>query len=102
MNLIWRFYSDEDHNWRWELLAFDKTVVQASECAYKEYERCLGNAEEHGYHFSPAKSTRPAPGRKLKFARSYAKVRKHGEAEPSLTKREVAEAAVADAETGLE
>jgi len=100
MNFIWRFYSDPDRNWRWELLAFDKTVVQASVGAYKEYERCVGNAEEHGYHFSPAKSTRPAPGRKLKFARSYAKVRPHDQ-EPTLTRRELAETA-REAETGLE
>jgi len=80
MSLIWRFYSDPERHWRWQLLAFDSTVLEASAVGYEDYERCVGDAEEHGYRFSPAKSTRPAPARKLKFARRYAKVQSREDA----------------------
>ncbi len=74
VNSIWRFYSDQHRLWRWQLLAFDQTVLESSAGGYEDYERCVSNAEEHGYRYSPAKSTRPAPGRKLKYSRRYAKV----------------------------
>ncbi len=89
MNAIWRFYSDQHRSWRWQLLAFDQTVLESSAGGYEDYERCISNAEAHGYHFSPAKSTRPAPARRIKFARRYAKV-------PSLAQEENAEAGPAD------
>ncbi len=74
MNSIWRFYSDQHRTWRWELLAFDQTVLESSAGGYEDYERCVSNAEEHGYRYIPAKSSRPAPGKKLKYSRRYAKV----------------------------
>ncbi len=74
MNSIWRFYTDQHRAWRWQLLAFDQTVLDSSAAGYEDYERCVTNAEQHGYRFSPAKSTRPVPGTKLKHPRRYAKV----------------------------
>ena len=75
MNFTWRFYLGADHKWRWQLLAFDQTVLEASAGRYKEYESCLANAKEHGYHFSPSLSTRPAqaPGRKQRRSYTLAK-----------------------------
>ncbi len=95
MSQIWRFYSDADRSWRWQLLAFDHTVLEASVGGYQDYERCVSNAEEHGYRYSPAKSTRPAPGRKLKFTRRYAKV-------PAVGKEEDAKADAAGTPPGDE
>lgn len=58
-NLIWRFYSDSDRQWRWEQLAFDGTVLDQSKSGYKLYESCLANAVERGYVLLPSLSTRP-------------------------------------------
>jgi hypothetical protein len=60
MNKVWRFFSDGNHKWRWELRRCDNTVVKASGAGFKEYEACVKNAEENGYRFSPSRSTRAA------------------------------------------
>lgn len=49
MNIIWRFYSDLTHLWRWQQIAADRTVVSESQKAYKNYEGCLADAVEKGY-----------------------------------------------------
>ena len=53
MNIIWRFYSDTSHAWRWQQIAADRTVVSESQKAYKNYEGCLADAVEKGYVFQP-------------------------------------------------
>jgi len=58
VNLIWRFYKDTTHHWRWQRLAFDGTVVEHSESAYSRYEACLDNASEYGYVSFPSLSTK--------------------------------------------
>lgn len=58
-NQIWRFYSDAAHQWRWERLAFDGTVLEHSGSGYPHYEGCLANACESGYVSLPSLSTRP-------------------------------------------
>lgn len=70
VNCIWRFYSDSAHDWKWQRLAVDGTVVEHSKSAYSQYEACLANASEHGYVSFPSLSTkanRPSP----KVKRSY-------------------------------
>lgn len=59
-NIIWRFYSDSAHQWRWERLAFDGTVLESSPSNYKGYEDCLANACIQGYVLLPSLSTKPA------------------------------------------
>jgi len=56
MNSIWRFYQDPNHKWKWQRLSVDRTVVAESSSAYKEYEKCLANAQEEGYSFHPAQA----------------------------------------------
>ena len=51
MNIIWRFYSDPAHAWRWQQISADRTVVSESHRAYKNYEGCLADAREKGYIF---------------------------------------------------
>ena len=58
-NIIWRFYSDPAHRWRWECLAFDGTVLEHSTSGYKQYEGCLANACERGYLLLPSLSSKP-------------------------------------------
>ena len=70
VNLIWRFYSDSAHHWRWQRLAFDGTVIEHSKSAYSQYESCLANASEHGYVSFPSLSTK-ANGTSSKVKRSY-------------------------------
>ena len=59
MNLIWRFYVDEDRKWRWQRLSISREVVEDSETGYKDYEGCMANATSRGYTFLPPLSTRP-------------------------------------------
>ena len=71
-NIIWRFYLDAQHWWRWERLAFDGTVLDHSKSAYKLYETCLANASECGYVLLPSLSTKPpstAPAMKRSYMR---------------------------------
>lgn len=56
MNSIWRFYVDQDRRWRWQRLATDRGVIAESRMAYKEYEKCLANAQEEGYVFHPSQA----------------------------------------------
>ena len=79
MNLIWRFYSDSAHQWRWQRLAFDGTVLEQSKSGYSQYETCMANACERGYVFLPALSTKPkstAPKIKRSYMRLATKGRK--------------------------
>jgi len=72
-NLIWRFYSDSAHLWRWERLAFDGTVLEHSASGYPQYEGCLANACESGYVLLPSLSTRPEKA-SPKTKRSYVRL----------------------------
>ncbi len=77
VNRIWRFFSDSDHQWRWERLAFNGTVLEHSESGFAEYESCLAKAAESCYLFLASSSTK-AMSNPSKKKRSYAIVaRKH-------------------------
>jgi hypothetical protein len=58
MNLIWRFYMDQERQWRWQQLSVGSAVVAESPGGYKEYEGCVANARGQGYVFLPPKTTR--------------------------------------------
>jgi hypothetical protein len=51
VNIIWRFYSDPTHAWRWQRISADRTVVSESQRSYKNYEGCLADARDKGYVF---------------------------------------------------
>jgi len=84
-NLIWRFYSDSAHQWKWEHLAFNGTVLERSECGYPQYESCLANACERGYVFWPSLSSK-RESTSPKTKRSYIRLnlqRKNGSTFPA-------------------
>jgi uncharacterized protein YegP (UPF0339 family) len=58
MNLIWRFYRDQNRLWRWQHLAFNLEVVAESRKGYKEYEDCVESAVAQGYVSLPSQTTR--------------------------------------------
>ena len=70
VNLIWRFYSDSAHSWRWQRLAYDGTVVEHSKSSYAQYESCLADACEQGHVSLPSLTTK-AERKTLKVKRSY-------------------------------
>lgn len=72
-NIIWRFYSDPAHQWRWERLAFDGTVLENSPLGYEGYEDCLANACMQGYVLLPSLSTKPEKA-SPKTKRSYVRL----------------------------
>lgn len=53
MNTIWRFYLDQNRQWRWQRLTMNRDVVAESPKGYKEYEGCVEDARRHGYDFAP-------------------------------------------------
>ncbi len=61
MNLIWRFYLDQERQWRWQRLSVGLAVIAESPKAYKEYEGCVANAKDQGYVFLPPQTTRVQP-----------------------------------------
>ena len=54
--IVWRFFADPSHQWQWQQLAFDGTVVGHSKSGYVQYEACVANAAKHGYLAVPAKA----------------------------------------------
>jgi hypothetical protein len=57
MNSIWRFYLDQNRQWRWQHLAFNLDVVTESRKGYNEYKDCVGNAQVEGYVWLPSQIT---------------------------------------------
>ena len=58
MNVIWRFFLDQNNRWKWQQLSTDRTVVAESPTAYKEYEACLASAKARGHVYMPAQGAR--------------------------------------------
>ena len=56
VNLIWRFYTDDDHRWKWQQLSVGREVITESDLAYNEYEGCVADAKSKGYVFHPSQS----------------------------------------------
>jgi hypothetical protein len=54
MNIIWRFYMDQERRWRWQQLGADRSLLAESRTGYREYEGCLADAKDMGYVFEPA------------------------------------------------
>jgi hypothetical protein len=55
-NLVWRFYMDEGHKWKWQHLSMQGEVISQSDRSYKDYESCLANAKENGHVFGPSQA----------------------------------------------
>lgn len=49
MSSIWRFYKDQDRQWRWQRLTIDRSVIAESRAAHKQYEECVADAQGKGY-----------------------------------------------------
>ena len=54
VNLIWRFYTDDAHRWKWQQLSVGREVITESDLAYMEYEGCVADAKSKGYVFHPS------------------------------------------------
>lgn len=63
MNLVWRFYVDQEGQWRWQQVAVDRSVVADSPRSFKVYDECLADAERRGYKFSPSQARGTLPKR---------------------------------------
>jgi hypothetical protein len=53
-NIIWRFFADPNHQWRWQRLSVQGEVISESANSYKNFDGCVSAAEESGYMFRPA------------------------------------------------
>jgi hypothetical protein len=56
VNLIWRFYTDDNHRWKWQQLSVSREVITESNTAHKEYEACVADAKSKGYVFHPSQA----------------------------------------------
>ena len=55
-NTVWRFYTIENHRWKWQRLSVSHAVIEESRSEYKDYETCLANAKQKGYVFQPSQA----------------------------------------------
>ena len=81
--LVWRFFSDPSHQWQWQLLAFDGTVVGHSKTGYVQYEACVTSAAKHGYMAVPARPRSSSPNTSRLPASPFRAVFEHGESTPA-------------------
>jgi len=56
MNVIWRFYRDQNQRWKWQRLSVDRAVLAESASAYKEYDSCLADAQKSGHDYQPSQA----------------------------------------------
>ena len=55
-NTVWRFYTTEDHKWKWQRLSVRHEVIAESSAAYKDYDSCLADAKKKGHDFLPSQT----------------------------------------------
>jgi hypothetical protein len=48
-NLVWRFFMDGNHRWRWQHLSVQHEVIAESSTSYKNYEECVADAADNGF-----------------------------------------------------
>ena len=51
---IWRFYTEPDHEWKWQRLSVQGEVITQSTRSYKSYDGCVADPKDSGYLFEPA------------------------------------------------
>ncbi len=49
INTIWRFFTNEKGQWKWQRLTVSRAVIDESRNAYKQYEACITDAQQKGY-----------------------------------------------------
>ncbi len=82
MRIVWRFFADPSHQWQWQQLAFDGTVVGQSKTGYVQYEACVTNAEKHGYMAVPARPRSNSPNTSQLPVSAFRAVFEHSESTP--------------------
>jgi len=83
MRIVWRFFADPSHQWQWQQLAFDGTVVGYSKTGYVQYEACVTNAAKHGYVAVPAKPRGSSPNTSQLPVSPFRAVFEHSESTPA-------------------
>jgi len=58
VNVSWRFYIDQDRQWRWQQLSMNGVIARESQGAFKDYDACLADAQGEGYIFLPSQTKR--------------------------------------------
>jgi hypothetical protein len=58
VSAVWRFYVGQDQKWRWQRLTIHQVVISESHAAYKDYVRCVADAQEKGYVFQASQPKR--------------------------------------------
>jgi hypothetical protein len=59
-NLVWRFYMDASHRWKWQHLSVQGETILESAKSYKKYEECLADAKDNGHVFQPSQPKKPS------------------------------------------
>jgi hypothetical protein len=61
MNVIWRFYMDQQGQWRWQQMNIDRAVLCESMSGYATYDACMGDASARGYTYQASQAGTIAP-----------------------------------------
>lgn len=83
MRIVWRFFADPSHQWQWQQLAFDGTVVGHSKRGYVQYEACVTNAAKYGYEAVPAKARGGSPNTSRLPVSPFRAVFEHSHSNPA-------------------
>ena len=83
MRIVWRFFADPSHQWQWQQLAIDGTVVGHSKTGYAQYEACVTNAAKHGYMAVPARPRGSSPNTGQLPVSPFRAVFEHSEGTPT-------------------
>ncbi|MBE0619851.1 MAG: hypothetical protein IH605_04600 [Burkholderiales bacterium] len=81
--IVWRFFADASHQWQWQQLAFDGTIVGHSKTGFAQYEACVTNAAKHGYMAIPAKPRGGSPNTSQLPVSPFRAVFEHRESTPA-------------------
>jgi uncharacterized protein YegP (UPF0339 family) len=66
MNLIWRFYRDQNRHWRRQLLAFNHDIIAQLAAGYNGYEDCVEEAGAKIYVSLPSQSVKVKASEQLR------------------------------------
>ena len=59
MNVIWRFYVDQQGSWRWQQIAVHGVVTAESSSGHPTYGDCLAAAHVYGYRYEASQTASP-------------------------------------------
>ena len=68
-HVVWRFYTEPAHEWKWQRLSVQGKVISESTKSYESFDGCVADAKDSGYVFQPSQAKRPSAAPHRFYAR---------------------------------